>query len=364
MITQGDDYPIHQTPEPVQQVFTSDRNFYDRFFFNGYFREGEPYFAVAMGIYPNVGIIDCAFSVVAGGVQHCVRASRVLGADRMDTRVGPISIEIVKPMRTMRLRVDHKEMQADLTFEARASAIEEPRFTRRAGPRITMDLTRFTQHGGYSGTLTVAGKTYTANPSRVWGSRDRSWGVRGIGPQDPAGVPAPQLGGQFFWLWSPNNFEDVCTHFDVNENADGSRWHEFGSIAKADPSAQPELATAVNFNIDYAPNTRHAKSAEIILSVAGRGESRIELKPFYNFYMQNIGYFHPKWGHGMYVGPDVSTYESYKTADVNERELTFQHIQAVCQAKLGAREGMGILEMVILGPHDRSGFKDFLDMHP
>ncbi len=89
MITQGDDYPIHQTPEPVQQVFTSDRNFYDRFFFNGYFREGEPYFAAAMGIYPNIGMIDCAFSVIVGGVQHCVRASRVLGAERLDTRVGP-----------------------------------------------------------------------------------------------------------------------------------------------------------------------------------------------------------------------------------------------------------------------------------
>ena len=92
MITQGDDYPIHQTPEPVQQVFTSDRNFYDRFFFNGYFREGEPYFAAAMGIYPNIGMIDCAFSVIVGGVQHCVRASRVLGAERLDTRVGPIAI--------------------------------------------------------------------------------------------------------------------------------------------------------------------------------------------------------------------------------------------------------------------------------
>ena len=77
MITSGDDFPIHQTPEPVQQVFTSDRNFYDRFFFNGYWREAEPYFAVAMGIYPNVGIIDAAISVVHGGVQHCVRASRV-----------------------------------------------------------------------------------------------------------------------------------------------------------------------------------------------------------------------------------------------------------------------------------------------
>ena len=41
MITSGDDFPIHQTPEPVQQVFTSDRNFYDRFFFNGYWRDGE-----------------------------------------------------------------------------------------------------------------------------------------------------------------------------------------------------------------------------------------------------------------------------------------------------------------------------------
>ena len=40
-----------------------------------------------------------------------------------------------------------------------------------------------------------------------------------------------------------------------------------------------------------------------------------------------------------------------------------QHIQAVCRAKFGAREGMGILEMMILGPHQKSGFKDILDMH-
>ena len=190
MITKGDDYPIHQTPEPVQQVFTSDRNFYDRFFFNGYFREGEPYFAAAMGIYPNVGIIDAAFSVIVGGVQHCVRASRALGADRLDTKVGPISIEIGQPMRSVRLRVDHADIKADLEFQARAHAIEEPRFTRRnpENGRLMMDLTRFTQHGGYAGKLTLGGKTYDAAPSRVWGSRDRSWGVRPVGPQAP-GVP-------------------------------------------------------------------------------------------------------------------------------------------------------------------------------
>src|SRR5260370_16265607 len=174
MITQGEDYPIHQTREPVQQVFTSDRNFYDRFFFNGYFCEGEPYFAAAMGIYPNIGMIDCAFSVIVGGVQHCVRASRVLGAERLDTRVGPIAIEIVRPMRTLRVRVNHEAIQADLVFEARAPVIEEPRFTRRNGPKLMMDLTRFTQHGGSTHTLTVPRQTYDTTPPQLCGSRHRS----------------------------------------------------------------------------------------------------------------------------------------------------------------------------------------------
>lgn len=362
MITSGDDFPIHQTPEPVQQVFTSDRNFYDRFFFNGYWREGEPYFAVAMGIYPNVGIIDAAVSVISGGIQHCVRASRVLGADRMDTRVGPISIEVVRPMRAIRLRVDHAEIKADLTFEGRAQPIEEPRFTRRSGPRLIMDLTRFTQHGGYSGTLTVAGRKFDASPARVWGSRDRSWGVRPVGAQEPAGVPSKEL-PQFFWLWSPTNFEDLCTHFDVNEYSDGSRWHEFGAVTRADLGAVLELASAVNWKVDYLPKTRHARKAEITLR-APAGETRVELETLYNFYMHGIGYGHPKWGHGAYVGPDVSTYESFKVADIDEAQPLNQHIQAVCRAKAGSREGMGILEMLIIGAHQPSGFKDMLDMHP
>jgi hypothetical protein len=362
MITPGDDFPIHQTPEPVEQVFTSDRNFYDRFFFNGYWRDGEPYFSVAMGIYPNVGIIDAAMSVIAGGTQHCVRASRVLGADRLNTRVGPISIEIVHPTRTTRVRIDHAEIKADLTFEARVNPIEEPRFIRRSGPRIVMDLTRFTQHGSYSGPLAVAGHKFEASPSRVWGSRDRSWGVRTLGPPDPAGVPSTAA-PQFFWLWSPTNFEDLCTHFDVNENADGSRWHEFGALAKAEAAATAELASAVDWRVNYLPNTRHAHSAEITLTAQG-GQTRIELETLYNFYMHGIGYGHPKWGHGLYVGPDVSTYESFKVGEVDQTQPLNQHIQAVCRARSGSREGMGILEMLIIGAHEKSGLKTLLDMHP
>ena len=39
MLTKADDYPVHQLPEPIATSGT-DRNFYDRYFFNGYSPDG------------------------------------------------------------------------------------------------------------------------------------------------------------------------------------------------------------------------------------------------------------------------------------------------------------------------------------
>src|SRR5262249_30116868 len=39
-----DDYPVHQTPEPLAQLATTDRNAYDRTWFNGYSSDGTRYF--------------------------------------------------------------------------------------------------------------------------------------------------------------------------------------------------------------------------------------------------------------------------------------------------------------------------------
>ena len=97
MLTKADDFPIHQTPEPIAYAGT-DRNFYDRYFFNGYTRDGAHFFAAAMGIYPQLNVIDAAFSVIVDGVQHNLHASRVLHMERLDTSVGPIGIEVVEPL--------------------------------------------------------------------------------------------------------------------------------------------------------------------------------------------------------------------------------------------------------------------------
>ena len=67
MLSKGDDYPIHQTPEPIAFV-AGQRNFYDRYFFNGYDSDGEKFFAFALGVYPYLDVMDAAFSFVFDGV--------------------------------------------------------------------------------------------------------------------------------------------------------------------------------------------------------------------------------------------------------------------------------------------------------
>ncbi|MGZ6987067.1 MAG: hypothetical protein ACXVKP_19385, partial [Ilumatobacteraceae bacterium] len=81
MLSGYDDYPIHQAPSPVSEPSTSDVNFYDRYFFNGYDHDGSSYFAVAMGLYPNRHVTDAAFSLVGGGRQVSLFASQRAPAD-------------------------------------------------------------------------------------------------------------------------------------------------------------------------------------------------------------------------------------------------------------------------------------------
>ena len=47
-----DDYPVHQIPEVMRHVGTSDRNFYDRYYFNAFPLTGDAMLIVGLGQYP------------------------------------------------------------------------------------------------------------------------------------------------------------------------------------------------------------------------------------------------------------------------------------------------------------------------
>ena len=190
-LSKGDDYPIHQTPEPIAYAGT-DRNFYDRYFFNGYSPQpgNTAFFAAAFGVYPHLNIADAAFVVVRDGVETALHASRCLNMERMDISVGPIRIEVIEPLHKLRVRVDAPDrgIAADIVFTGRSAPIEEPRFIRRIGPRTLMDYTRLTQNGRYQGWIELDGVREAVDG--FVGTRDRSWGVRPVGAARSAGAGA------------------------------------------------------------------------------------------------------------------------------------------------------------------------------
>jgi len=357
-----DDHPIHQTTEPLAHPATGDRNFYDRFFFNGYARDGSIFFAAALGVYRNRAIVDASFSVVRNGHQHSLHASRQ-GDALGELRVGPIAVAIEEPMRTLRLSVDSNEwgIEADLRFRARSVAVEEPRFVRREQGRLLMDSTRFTQFGSWEGSLRAAGEAIAVAPAAVLGCRDRSWGIRSIGER----APGPMLTApQFFWLWAPLQFDDVCTHFDVNEDASGHRWHDNGVVvpllrdarASAVDTAGVESMRAVEHHIEWQSGTRRAARARIALVGHDGTRHEIKLEPLTTFQMCGIGYLHPEWGHAVWKGPEAVGFESWKLADCNPLDPRFIHVQQLVRARWGKREGIGVLEQLVIGDYHPSGF--------
>ena len=371
MLSRFDDYPIHQTPEPLAQAASSDRNVYDRYWFNGLDRDGEFYFGIAMGLYPNRGILDCAFSIVRDGEQHSFHASRRAPRDPSETVVGPFRIEVIEPMRRVRVVLEENEtaISCDLRFTARTACVEEGRQTIRRAGRIFMDATRFAQYGCWEGHVSYAGKTLNIDPSRVYATKDRSWGIRPVGEPDTGGAPVYEL-PQVFFLWSPIHWSNRCTHFGVFENAEGQRWHFDGSVMPAydSPDRIPSVEdpgtrrmVSGDHRITYVPQTRRAQSCAITMNGADGERFEISLEPIMCFQMKGIGYSHQQWGHGCWKGELAIGGESWRSADLDPLAFDNLHIQQLMRARMGKEVGIGALEQFCLGPHRPSGFEEVLD---
>lgn len=369
VLTSFDDFPVHQTSHPVARTASTDLNHYDRYFFNGYTDDAGIFFALAMGLYPNRHVADAAFGVVVHGGsddarQVNVHASRRAPADRADANeVGPIRVDVIDPLRTLRLTVDAPEqgLRADLTFTRRSEPIQEPHFHHQVGVRVLLDYTRLTQFGGWEGWLEVDGDRTELAPGTTLGSRDRSWGIRPVGERHPAGAPVADP--QFFWLWAPVNFPSFSTHFDVNEWSDGRRWHETGFISR--PTGPAEAMRTVDYRLSWRPGTRVAAAFELDLEPWEGEPSTIELEPLYEFHMAGIGYSHAEWGHGVWKGESEVGGDRWDLPVDDPTAPDRVHVQTVARARsrggLGEHEGLGVLEQFVVGRHRPTGLEGIFD---
>lgn len=367
MLTAGDEYPIHQTPEPI--AFSgSDRNFYDRFFFNGYSDDGKTFFAAAMGVYPHLNIIDGAVSVWREGKQSSIFLSRPLNMERMDMFVGGLSVSVLEPLKRVRLKLEETDgIALDVEFTGRAFPIEEPRFTRRIGPRMMMDLTRMTQNGRWAGKLRIDGREIAVNPDSWTGTRDRSWGVRPIGAPDPQ--PAiPPVPPQFYWIWAPTNFPNLSMFYHINHDEHGEAWNTRAAlIPDGAPQGSGIHLGEADMDVRYARGTRRMETATLSVKDPSGRPHTVDFEPLGTFLMKGIGYNHPKFRHGAFHGDQLMTArEDYDTASEPWNQMENLHIQELVRATHKGpggegSTGVGAYEQLFIGKHAPSGFKDILD---
>ncbi|MDX1510317.1 MAG: hypothetical protein R3249_03135 [Nitriliruptorales bacterium] len=362
-ITPLDEYPIHQAPTPLVTPMSGDSNAYDRFFFHGYRRDGSVVIGAAMGVYPNRQIIDAAVTVAVDGQQHSVFASGRAPLDRRETNIGPIRIEIVDPLRTLRVTCDAADegVTADLVFEARTAVEEEDRQTIHQKGRLILDSSRLTQFGTWSGTVTVDGTTMELDRDDTFGTRDRSWGIRPMAADVPQ-APNWEL-PQVFWVWTPIHLDARCLHAALMETPAGVRtqgsWLELPVLAEGDPTwgVEPERrGNDLDVDVAWRTDRRWPELVEMQF-----GDLPVTMKPIAPFALRGLGYSHPERGHGTWHDELSVARDTITFADLDPMDLTVNHVQHVCEVTAGDESGVGIVETISLGDHPSRGLAGFLD---
>ena len=111
----------------MAQVSTSDRHFYDRNYFNAHDRSGEVFLVTGFGVYPNLGVVDAFATVRHGDTQRSVRFSDALAERGLESVVGGYQIEVLEPLRSLRVVCEHEDLSMDLRWEGSFEAVLEER---------------------------------------------------------------------------------------------------------------------------------------------------------------------------------------------------------------------------------------------
>jgi hypothetical protein len=357
-----DEFPIHQAPLSMRYADTSDRNFYDRCYFNAHDRSGDVFLITGLGVYPNLGVIDAYATIRRGDKQWAVRCSDALADRSLDARVGPYRVEVAEPLSRIRLVCDTADrgLGFDLTWEGSFPCIDEPRHLIHHGSRVIIDGCRFAQLGTWSGTLSVDGEDIAVSSERWVGSRDRSWGIRPVGEPEPPGRSAEEGREGFWWLYAPLRFEEFALIVIVQEDPDGTRTLNAASRVWADGRHEqlgwPEL------DISYRPGTRHPERATLRLKGPDRRPLDVQIETLIGVALHiGAGYgADPEWSHGQWRGRDWIDSNVYDLTDpALAARVPFGVIDHVARATCDGAEGWGLFEHASVGRHDPSGFKDW-----
>ena len=300
----ADEMLCHQTVETFATVSQSDLAWTERVWGVVTRRDGSAQVDTGMAAYHNRGVLDGFGGVSRGRQQWSVRASRDLWSDLEGTQVGPLTYEVLEPMRAVRFKLDPSAAAAvsfDLVLEATMPAVLEERDRKRdfGGMRTSSETLRYHQCATARGWVQVEGERIEVTPDEWFAVRDHSWGVRhGVG-QELGGL-RPGFDGAtlpILYSWSPLLFvrpdgSRYELHHYVQQLGDAV-FFTSGHLLESDGRVQQ---VSVRPDLRFDPVTRRLLGGTLVVTLpdGSRREISLEVVGDTGFHL----------GQGLYLGLD------------------------------------------------------------
>lgn len=366
-LTPMDEYLCHQIVDSFGAISTSEHSWTEKLWVSIVHKDGKLAAVFGLGRYHNRGVLDGWGAVSTGANQWTVRASRELMDDPSVTEVGPLSYEVVEPLKRIRAKLAKNDVQPisyDITFDAEMPAFFEDRHRQqeRHGFRVGSDVVRYHQTGRPSGWVEVDGTRYDLNGDDWYVFRDHSWGTRldvgthlaDVRPNEDFG--AAEFGkGEFELIWSPMFLTSPSgekVEYHMYFMSKGGHIFYSSGYRNLEDGTQERVAR-VRPELKYDDKTRRLIGGVIHFDMQQGGTRTVEV--------ERCGPAGIHLGPGLYLGFDGKKHGSWKgelevegeyfpdTLDVPTLQRIRQLRDNPIRVSEGDWQGYGLMETIIHG---------------
>ena len=302
MLTGLDEYPLHQIAQPFIAVAGSDSQWNDGHYVCVADLAGNVCLTSNVRLYQNNDVLDGFVCLRHDGRQHNIRLSRRLRPDVEHFGVGPLRIEILEPMRRMRLVLEDNEfgIACDLVCESTVLPYEDPVEVTRIDGRLLSERATYELVGGCEGWVAVGGERFELTPAGSSFFRNHSWGNqagRG-GPRYGAPRPPRRVPGVRQWVLFRAESHGGFYFSDPSGRAASGK----GALLYADRSVP---VTRVDHDLEFYDGGRRLRRGTYRLTDAEGAKHEYEFTDLGWVYCQGGGYFggfDDGLGQGVYRG--------------------------------------------------------------
>jgi hypothetical protein len=320
-------------------MWTPDSQAYERVWFTAQDRTGDVLVVCGLGFYPNLGTAE-AFAIVNVRGQHTtVRAHRRLGDDRTVMAVGPFNFEIVEPFAEWRLTLGENDQ--GIGFDITWRDTKRPVF-RLLGAGVIVDGRAFSGVAGYDGFgrqrgwVTTPEGRFELSEDHYLGTLDHHWGTR-----DGVGGP-----GMYRGMQHPHSGEWV--EFD-----EYGIWGDHVLYNLGDRRRGSGTLLGRTHRMRFEEETHLLVSGEVDLHFDSGATKTMTFERLGNqiAFLRCGMYGGPNGGtpdgdlwHGMYVGDNVVSGETYDANDPDVRRRLCGLDQHQARFELDGEVTYGIIE--------------------